>query len=168
MTGRRWGISLAIIAVAALALVACGSSGPTAAEKKKAAERRAEAKALAVAKECRGQLGDFLSSLNELDSRLTIGLSYDEYLSEVGDVTVVYGRIPINKLDPLCLGTVGVMSEKALRKYSDAAELWRACFDDLSCEDDVIDPELQADWAAATRLIGQAQVALNLLRQPQV
>jgi hypothetical protein len=162
----RLGVGVAVAIALTLMLVACGSSGPTAAEKKEAAERRAKAHALAVAKKCNGQLGDFLSSLNELDSRLTIGLNYNDYLNEVGDVTVVYGEIPINQLDAPCLGAVGVASEKALRKYTDAAEVWQDCFSEFSCENDSIDPELQVDWSAASGLLAQAQSGMAQLRQP--
>ncbi len=151
--------------VSAVALAACGSSGPSAAEKKEAAERRAKAHALAVAGQCRDQLGDFISALEDLESRLTVGLNYDDYLSEVGEVTVVYNKIPLGKLDLPCLNHVGVFSEKALQEYAEAAETWQDCIDEL-CESDSIDPELQASWSRATGLIARAQGGMTELREP--
>ena len=48
-------------------------------------QEEAAAEAEAAADECQQQTGGLQSSLEELDSRLTVGLAYDEYSTQVGD-----------------------------------------------------------------------------------
>jgi hypothetical protein len=164
-------VSLLGLAVLAISLFGCGDSGPSAAEKREAAERKEkaverkeEAAAEAKASECRSQLGDFLESLEELDARLQVGLNYDDYFNEVGNVQVAYNRIPINQLSQECLSQVGLPSESAFRSYSEAAEDWEECFENLTCEGE--DPELQAKWATAERQEARAQRGLVAMRIP--
>jgi hypothetical protein len=95
-----------------------------------------------------------------------VGLNYEEYFDEVGNVQVAYNRIPINQLDQECLGQVGVPSEKAFQSYADAADIWEECFEELSCENNTIDPELQEKWATAERLEVRAQQGLAAIRTP--
>lgn len=169
----RWMHVLTASAVVLLAavVIGCGDSGPTAEEKREAAEqkekaeeKKEEAVAKAEADKCQGQVGDFLLSLEELEARLEVGLNYDEYFEEVGNVQVAYNRIPINQMDEGCLTLVGVPSENAFNAYREAANIWEDCFEELSCETSNIDPEIQQEWAKASRLRVRAQQGLSAMR----
>ncbi len=164
----------------AIAFIGCG--GPSQEEKDAAETARAEAveanndaekladKAEAKASgflSCKNQLGDLLQSLASLDSRLSVGLTYADYSTRVGDVRVVYDRVPFGNINFSCLST-GVRAEKALNSYSDAYNTWNACFSDLYCSNDSIDSELQSDWSKAGRQLRSARGSYASLRAQAV
>jgi hypothetical protein len=152
--GRGWklaGLGL-FLSVAVISLAGCGSNGPTAEEKQEARrrqerveEKKAEAIAFERRQQCETQLGGFLEALEELDARLEVGLTYAEYSQELGSIQVAYNRLPINELDPRCLGRVGLPSENAFQEFTAAGEAWDECIEALSCEDG-ISPEVQNQW----------------------
>jgi hypothetical protein len=171
----RWMRVLTVLSAVAMgiALAACGDSVPSAEEKREATERKEKALekkeeelARAEAKECEAQLGGFLESLEELEARLEVGLNYDEYFDEIGNVQVAYNRLPINQLSGECLSKVGLPSEKAFNAYREAAVVWEECFEDLSCETSSVDPEIQREWAKAEQAGSQAQRGLVSIRTP--
>jgi hypothetical protein len=154
---------VAIAGLVLLALIAgCGEGGPSDQELREAAERRekaeerkAEELASARAEECTEQLGGFLESLEELGSRLEVGLNYDEYFDELGNIQVAYNRLPIDDLHPRCLGRVGVPGEASFQAYLDAGEIWEECFEALTCEEGV-DPGVQDEWTSAANKLERA------------
>lgn len=169
----RWINASALVLVGALfmllSLTACGESDSSSnAGTDKAAERRS--KKLAAAKRtaaaCEGQLGPFLRKLQELDSRLSVGLNYSEYTEKVADVKVVYDRIPFDDLDFDCLSSVGTPGETALNQYAKAADRWGECVDDLDCSNESVQPELQKFWTRAGKLAARAVDGLKTLGQP--
>jgi hypothetical protein len=162
----RTAVVTALAVLVAIGAGACGSSGPSPAEKKAAAARRAKREAIAAAQRCQDQLGGFLDSLEELDSRLDIGLNYDEYFTKVGDIQVAYNDIPIHQLTPDCGSQVGVPAEKAFNRYRSAASTWDRCFGKLSCSNSDINPELQRAWSRASSQLDEAQRGLKELRSP--
>jgi hypothetical protein len=70
--------------------------------------REAEAAAQRRADRCEAELGGMSTELEELDSRLGVGLTYDEYNTHVGDIRVEYDQIPFRAVDPECLTEVGL------------------------------------------------------------
>jgi hypothetical protein len=123
-------------------------------------EEAAAAEAEAAADECRRQTGGLQRALEELDSRLGVGLAYDDYSTQVGDASVAYDRIPIGRLEQDCLLEVGVHLEDAMNAYIKADDTWGDCIVDFGCDVDSIDPELQMRWAEATREINKAKAGL--------
>jgi hypothetical protein len=113
--------------------------------------------------QCQDQLESFLEALGELDSRLGVGVQFDAYLELVGDVRVEYDQVPFNGMDPDCLQDVGIPAEAALRRYTQAANIWNRCIGNFACDFDSIEPKLQGKWAQATRLIAQAERGLENL-----
>jgi hypothetical protein len=167
-------------------LAACGDSGPTAAEKAKAAAehrravehrealvRLADAKgtakeALANADGCEDDAGKLVDALSELNSRLNIGLSYDEYGDKVADVRVAYDDVGFSDADPEdldCISEVGIPAEKALNTYASAYRTWNKCFESFSCDNDDITPVLQRRWSRATIQVDQAKSGMALLKR---
>lgn len=135
-----------------------------------AEEREREAAAAEAAQKaqeeydgCVRELDPLLNALSEVDARLDVGLSYDEYSDKVGDASVAYSRIAFRELEPDCVSRVGVALENALNKYSAVASDWNDCIYDVYCSDSDLDDRLQPRWAAASRLISRADEQLDSL-----
>jgi hypothetical protein len=112
------------------------------------------------ARVCAKNFEGLQGKLEELNSRLAVGLSYDEYTTKLGDVRVEYDQTDFAASGDLrCLQRVGVKLEKAMNAYAQAANTWRECIEDYACENDSIQPDLQARWEKAGRLIEQAAAA---------
>ena len=150
------------------AAVSCDTEGSlTQAEYDQAqAEQAAAEKAAALEAKCRQQTGGLMRSLQELDSRLSVGLVYQEYSTQVGDARVAYDRVSIGALDPECLTEVAIHLESAMNAYVKADNIWNNCITDLYCDNDSIKPDLQAKWSEATSLIGKAESGLSSLSKP--
>ena len=106
--------------------------------------------ALAAYEECNDQIGDFLDGLQELDSRLDIGLPFAAYNEQVGDVKVAYDRVPFGELSLACV-LAAVPAEAALNKYAEASNIWNDCITDFDCSTDssAFTSKLQTRWATA-------------------
>ena len=175
-----------LTAVVSLALLASGTAGcgkDEEAEKRRAAqeqaarekaakerkERQQAAKAAKLAEDCEDSVGPLLDELEELNSRLDIGLTYDEYTDRVGDVKVAYDKADFGDAgeDELrCITEVGLPAEKAFNQYAKAAATWQECFDDLDCDNDSIQPDLQRRWSRATTFVERARDNLNDMQKP--
>jgi hypothetical protein len=129
-------------------------------------EARARAAAQQKANECEDQLGGFLTELEDLNSRLSVGLAYAAYSRHVGDIQVAYDQVQFKELDFGCLTNVGVTAEKALRSYAQADDTWNNCLTDFGCDTDSIDPELQDRWSSASAGIDLARNGLQELAKP--
>jgi hypothetical protein len=169
----------------AAVLVGCGTDKQTeedaaaraaVKDRQEAAERAADLKqarqvaddAQAAADACSGQMSRLLRRTKALDSRLDIGLTYDEYGDKVADLKVEYDSIDFDA-DPddgsfACLSSVGVPLENALNQYVDAYRIWNTCFEDFDCDTDSIEPDLQAKWSKATRNVSRASGGLGKLK----
>jgi hypothetical protein len=142
--------------------VGTSASSAVSAYVKEVEERRAKQ---AKYDSCKQQMEPLLESLSELDSRLGVGLSYDEYTDKVGNVRVAYDDIDFAEVsDTACLSDVGVPGEKALNQYAKAANVWSSCFDDFNCSNDSIKPTLQRHWSKATLLIDSAKEGLDSMK----
>jgi hypothetical protein len=138
--------------------LAIRDTGPSAAEKQAEAQRKQDAATAAAVAQCQQQVGGLLSALEDLDSRLGgVGLSEQDYLVRVGNISAAYGQTPIKELSPTCVLNVGINAESAMNAYVDAGDTWSNCITDLSCNVDGITPQLQAQWAKATGLIDKAK-----------
>lgn len=109
---------------------------------------------------CSAELGDLISSLEEIDGRLDVGMPYAAYSDRVGDASVAYNRIDFKSLEAECIQKVGLFVEQGLNRYLKAENRWSACIDDYACDTDSIEPALQRHWAQASKLIDRARGAL--------
>jgi hypothetical protein len=167
----------------ALAAVLCsGCGGPSAAARAQARaadfallapelKDRLSTQAAAVKTACENQAGAFLNSISDLDSRLDVGLSFDEYSSAVGDANVEHDRVVPSSLHGNCLSAAAA-DESALNFYINAENTWSDCFSNDYCTTDQIEPQLQKQWAKAStkdeeakadlaRIAGGASLALG-------
>jgi hypothetical protein len=149
------GRAMASLVFALVSLGACGGddSRPVGAERSSSMVAEGTEVPAFDATACEKKLGRFIEELQEIDSRLAVGLSYDEYGSFVADARVEYDKINFNSVTPECLFKVGVPAENALNDYVKAFKVWDRCFQRLGCDIDSIDPQLQKEWSQAeTRL----------------
>lgn len=110
---------------------------------------------------CEQELGDLITSLEEVESRLAIGLPYADYRDRVADARVAYDRIDFGELEQACVSEVGVFVEQGLNRYQRAATRWGNCIADFDCDTDSIDPALQREWNRASDLIDRSREALD-------
>lgn len=135
-------------------------------QEEKAEEEAARKEAERTAARCERQVGDVLAAAQELDARLDVGLSLDEYTEYVGDIAVAHDRVRVGQLDLDCLGDVAVPAERALNHYMRAQQVWEECIDDFGCNLDSVDPQLQRLWGKATDQVTNADKGLRDLARP--
>lgn len=160
-----------VVAACALALAVlggCGGSsggtdGPSAEEKAAQQQEEREAAMLAEAQKCERDLKPLREALEELDSRLDIGLDIGEHSDRVADVKVVYDRLNPRSLDRKCIIKSGAQLEKALQAYIDANNIWQDCFDDYDCTFEDVESEIQLKWLAASTRLRKAETGLRSL-----
>jgi hypothetical protein len=116
-----------------------------------------------VARDCHALLGDFLSALTELDTRVAAGLEFEAYSQQVGDVRVTYERIETSSVETDCLTAVALPAERALNRYVEAHTIWNNCVTNGACTEAEVMPKLQAKWAEATSHIDAAEIGLAAL-----
>jgi hypothetical protein len=124
-------------------------------------ELAAAEKARAAEAECRQRTSGLMAQLQEIDSRLSVGLAYAEYSTQVGNARVAYDRVPIKTLDPDCITDVALHLENAMNTYARAESTWSDCINDYGCDTDSIQPELQAKWSESTSEINKAKSGLS-------
>lgn len=172
-----------LVAMAASVAVGCGSSSSSetttvdtvaqertreeARKEREAEQRRAEEQV--QYDDCRKLVGRMLTKAEELDSRLSIGLTYEKYGTAVADVRVVYDRVDFDELaaNPKCLTEVGLSVERALNQYARAAGIWSECFESWDCDMDTIDAKLQEKWSSAGRSLEKARDNLDAMEPEQ-
>ena len=147
--------------------VGCGDAGALTKEEYDE-QQAAAAKAHHLQADCEQQIGHILHDAQALDSRLDVGLSYDEYNKQVGNVSVAYNQIPIKSMGQECLNSVGVHLEEAFNDYIKAGNIWNDCLTNFSCNINSIDPQLQHYWLAAATDIGVAKRGLDDMGKVQV
>ena len=177
-SGWRRILAYVIVAVAAIgAAFAYGTKGVPArpaSDLKKAQESVAEAadqnsdrrdraaERFAAYQQCRTRTRPLIQALNELDSRLDVGLSFSEYGTQVGNLSVAYARLRPGALDMECLD-VAVDLETSYRKYAQAQNVWNDCITDFGCSVDSIEPRLQDYWLDAGTALARGKRELNEL-----
>ncbi|HEX6753912.1 MAG TPA: hypothetical protein VF093_10060 [Solirubrobacterales bacterium] len=150
------GVLLSLI----LALTACGDGSSSGSGQATAAPSGVRASRSAADVGCRGQLHPFLGSMDTLRESLAVGLSYEDYLDELGEVRSAYDRIHVDRLPAGCLLVAAGPGERALNRYIDAANVWGDCLATAACETESIERDLQRRWALASDLLSSAQSGL--------
>jgi hypothetical protein len=106
-----------------------------------------------VSSACATVLGPFIDTLEDLDSRLSVGMNFAAYSEKVGDARVAYDRIDFSSLDATCIDGVGVRAENAFNEYVKAYTAWNNCVSDVDCDNDSVTPTLQGHWSRATEFL---------------
>jgi len=160
----------------ALLLGGCGSGGTdqkgtapatvssdpgTTLAKKSASSRGKTQEKAPAAGPCQVQVGSFVASMDSLRRRLAVGVTFDQYLAEVRGIRSTYRKIPIEKVEIACLGTVGTPAEKAFNRYIEAANDWGECVSEAGCSSETVEPVLQRRWRIASHFLSAADAGLD-------
>jgi hypothetical protein len=151
-----------------------GCGGQSAADKKAAKDRQvaaaAKKKEAAHQREigetgalCKKLVQNFTDSLDNLNSRLSVGLKPDDYNSRVGNISVAYNKVDWSATpNTYCLKKVGIPLETAYNDFRDAGEAWSKCIDDYNCDvtNDKL-PGMQKKWTHAGKMIDRSKAALD-------
>lgn len=155
------------IAVATVALAtACGSSGGTASGSKSSGGGSSPTVATVEQmskSDCLSKLGPFLNSMQEINSRLDIGMNESEFVQRVGTAKVKHDQLDPKALQGTCLDA-GVDLEKALNKYIKAANKWSNCVSNFSCTFKKINAVMQLYWLQASTRISTAEKKVGKLQ----
>jgi hypothetical protein len=111
----------------------------------------------ASAPACSRQLGGFLSELDHLRKSLVIGVSYEQYVAELGTVRRTYAKVPVDALSFSCLSGPATAGEESFDGYLAAANVWGDCVSEAGCETPGLEPRLQREWRDAARHLRAAQ-----------
>lgn len=153
--------TLGVLLSLALVLTACEDESTSGSGQAMAAPSGAEPVARPSADpRCRAQLRPFLGSMDALREDLAVGLSYEDYLDELGEAREAYGRIRADRLPVGCLLVAAGAGERALNRYIDAANVWGDCLATAACETEAVEPKLQRRWALASDFLTSAQLGL--------
>lgn len=166
----------ALLAAAALALApaSCGGGSPAASAKpgtdggapaaKTPAElARQRPRPATAGARCQAQVGEFLAAMDTLRKRLLVGLSYEQYVEQMGAIRRSYGAIPTDRVSLGCLRAAGTPGERGLNEYIAAANTWTDCVEVPGCEAASIEGQLQDQWRVASRYLAKAQGGLHRL-----
>jgi hypothetical protein len=151
----------------ALALPACGSQAPAAPEPGAATttlssgETTPKTRPTAAPTACARGLTGFVEQLEHLRRSLVIGVSYEQYVSELGTVRKSYERVPVGKLDLPCVSGPATSAEESFDGYLAAANAWGDCVSESGCETASLEPKLQRKWLVAAKLLAEARRALE-------
>jgi hypothetical protein len=168
--------------MATLFIAGCGTSKAEEEHKKevsvkaaeartKAAEARAQEveaqKVKAEGQTCKGQVDALIKAEAHLSGRLNVGLSFDEYSSELSNVSVAYQETPFKTMNLTCL-KAATGAEDALNAFQRAHKIWQTCLKETECSNESIKPKLQAEWAKAEKGFEHAKGGLEELSQGTV
>ncbi len=186
------GLVAGVCALFVLTVMTTGCGGPSAAQlalkrDEYVAQLRPRVEALEVGRakraaqaseaKCRQHLGRLVESLQTLESKLTVGLSYGEYRDEVGNVRVQYDRVvdTLGSADAACV-SAAVPAEDAMNAYIRANQDWSDCLNaegdwswDLDeygysdCTTDDVDSDLQLEWSKASTTGTKARRRLDAI-----
>jgi hypothetical protein len=157
-----------------LALPGCGSQAPAAPQptdatatepteskagaKSEPTSRREPARSTAA---CSSHLAPFLDQLEHLRRSLVVGVSYEQYVSELGTVRKSYEQVPVGKLDLACVSGPANSAERSFDGYLAAANTWGDCVSESGCETAALEPKLRRQWQIAARSLAEAEKALQ-------
>lgn len=162
------GPSAAEEASAAASASASKSAEAAAQEREQAAAAR-KARQSAIYKECQTVTGGLNKKLVEINSLLSVGLSFERYSEKVGAAKVSYDAFIKDMkarggISQGCLGKVGVPLESGLNAYLSAYNVWQNCIDDSACsfdEGSAALTKVQGKWEKAGNQITRADTALS-------
>ena len=151
----------------ALALPACGSQAPASPEPSAARTTLSSGETIpgtqptAAPTACARGLTGLVEQLEHLRRSLVIGVSYEQYVSELGTVRRSYERVPVGKLDLACVSGPATSAEESFDGYLAAANDWGDCVSQSGCETASLEPKLQRRWLVAAKLLAEARRALE-------
>jgi hypothetical protein len=102
------------------------------------------------ASSCLDEIGPFLTALDEINSRLDVGLNVGDLSTRLGDAKVEYDKIDIENATSAC-GDVASDSEDAYNAYLKSVNEWNDCIQSDYCTPAT--PQMQKQWLKASVLL---------------
>jgi hypothetical protein len=90
-----------------------------------------------------------------------IGVSYEQYVSELGTLRRSYQQVPVAKLDLACVAGPASSAEDSFDGYLAAANTWGECVSAAGCETASLEPKLQRKWRLAANQLADAKRAIE-------
>jgi hypothetical protein len=136
-------VGLLVCALTALVAVGCGgSSGPS------------------QESLCKTQLEPYLKTLKNLDSRLSVGITYADYGERVGDIAVAHDNVEWDdSWEGDCLSARSD-ADTALAAYKRGGQRWTTCIRVPGCSASKA-PKIQLQWSAAKAKVTAATQLLD-------
>lgn len=125
------------------------------------AEEEAEAALKSDQQSCREAAGDYFDALDDLDSRLDVGLTQSVYSSLVGDIAVERNSVDeaaANDLD-FCASALEAADAVAFA-YSFDAQAWNNCIFKDGCDPDT-DLDLSSGWTLNSDALAAMRTAIE-------
>ena len=125
---------------------------------KKAAKKEAARKHAAQIKKCEDEIGDYVGALEDIDSRLDIGLNQATLSDMAGDAASEQNDVDDDNLPDFCQEALDY-ADGALSLYSSSSMDWNECIWDDWCDPDFLD--LQSDWSDASYKLEKAKALME-------
>ena len=119
---------------------------------------------LSVFAACEQAFSPLLDSFEELDARLEVGLTYNDYLATVQRLGNEYRQVDRGPLQAHCLREIDEPLSDALLLYIEAHNVWRRCIYDQGCSLESVEPTMQDKWENAADLLEEAREGLRTYR----
>ena len=104
------------------------------------------------------------SKLDDLDTRLDLGLNFTNYSSYLSDIVVAAKLVTAAAVEVYGRGCaqLSVYVLTAELDYVDAYDKWNKCISRLSCSNADVTPKLQDDWSKASDQLTMARQQFGL------
>lgn len=105
--------------------------------------------------------------LGDMNARLDVGISLNDYSTRVGDISVAANRAHVRRSDQRCRDDVVPSLKRGFRLYAQAYDRWNDCifYSDYSCNTDDIIHELRSLWRKAHWAYQSGRDMLGVLRR---
>jgi hypothetical protein len=124
------------------------------------ARNAATAAALKETEACNRQIGMFMTALDDLESKISLGLTFSVYSTGVNRIRLAYGALTPSALSGACQAAVAA-GNTSLNTYITALRQWTVCTNNTKCSTASIATDLQTQWANAEAQTEAAKTALD-------
>ena len=92
---------------------------------------------------------------SDLDSDLSVSVTFANYSSRVSYILKLYRRVPFKRETLSCINSVEVPAEQAMHHYVSAQSVWATCIPRGGCDANH-EAQLQRHWRQAAHAIDRA------------
>lgn len=97
----------------------------------------------------------FVYAESDLDSDLSVSITFGEYTQRIRTLLKLYHRIPFSRETLACISNVEVPAEQALHHFVTAQTIWSTCVPRGGCDANH-EAQLQRQWAKSSPAIQRA------------
>lgn len=170
--------TLAVVVTILAGAGACGSTDESAAQQRKektdAQRKVADAHKQVLVEHCATDTQALRNALQDLNSRIEVGLSYSDYGTKIGDASSAFtgalnGFKTENKAGTIarnCLADVLTPLAAEVDLHAATAKIWEDCINDYSCDINkgTSADKMQSNWQRTAKLSQRAENRLANLK----